>query len=272
MLQTAIFVDAGYLYAQGAACLGFPKTPRQRLRLNVPIIVSELEAHAKSVEPKGRLLRIYWYDGLPRGGQLNQDQKLLSESANVKCRFGVINSYNQQKGVDSLIVTDLIDLARCHAISDAVILAGDEDIRVGVQVAQGQGIRVQLLGIQPARGSQSPDLLAEADTTKEWGQNLVERWLAVIPEAAPIPIADKGDEADWMARVIAQRIETISSAEALSIAGYATANGNQLPADFDRPSLGLAKQVAGGDLDAKERKTFRARLLDAVRRHATSED
>ena len=45
----------------------------------------------------------------------------------------------RQKGVDSLIVTDLIELARNHAISDAVLLAGDEELRIGVQIAQSLG-------------------------------------------------------------------------------------------------------------------------------------
>ena len=271
MLQTAVFVDAGYVYAQGAAALGFPKTPRQRLRLNVPLIVGDLQIQAEQVEPRGRLLRIYWYDGLQRGGQLNQDQKLLSQSSNVKCRFGIINSHNQQKGVDSLIVTDLIDLSRDHAISDAIILAGDEDIRVGVQVAQAFGIRIQLLGIQPARGSQSPDLLAEADTTDEWGQNKVERWLTVLPEAGPIAMPKDGDD-DWMQGVIDQRLLSLNSEQARSIAEYAEANGNQLPADFDRPSLGLAKMTLGGDISPQERKVFRGRLLEAVRRRSRDEE
>jgi uncharacterized LabA/DUF88 family protein len=34
-----------------------------------------------------------------------------------------------------LIGTDLIELARNHAISDAVLLSGDEDLRIGVQIA-----------------------------------------------------------------------------------------------------------------------------------------
>lgn len=267
MLQTAIFVDAGYVYAQGATCIGHPKTPRQRMRLNVPMIVDDLKAEAARLEANGRLLRIYWYDGLPRGGQPNQDQKLLAEAANVKCRFGTINSYHQQKGVDSLIVTDMIDLARGHAISDAVVFAGDEDIRVGVQVAQTYGIRVHLLGIQPAKGSQSPDLMAEADTTEEWGRNKVERWLTVSPEAGPIePGANIAE--DWSRHVISLRTTAITQGQAREIIAFADANQNQLPADFDRPSLGLAKQVHGEELSADERKQFRASLLAAVQQRA----
>ena len=55
---------------------------------------------------------------------------------NVKLRLGQLNSAGQQKGVDSLIVTDLMELARNKAISDAVVVTGDEDIRIAVQIAQ----------------------------------------------------------------------------------------------------------------------------------------
>jgi uncharacterized LabA/DUF88 family protein len=82
----------------------------------------------------------------------------------VKVRLGFVNSVGEQKGVDSPIVTDMIALARNRAISDAVLVSGDEDLRVGVQQAQEFGVRVHLIGIKPSRGSQSLFLLQEADT------------------------------------------------------------------------------------------------------------
>ena len=109
------------------------------------------------VAPGVRLLRTYWYDGLPRANRPTPDQNEISDAADNKLRLGMVNSQGEQKGVDSLIVTDLIELARNRAISDALILSGDEDIRIGVQVAQTYGIRIHLLGIRPARGSQSAD-------------------------------------------------------------------------------------------------------------------
>ena len=79
----------------------------------------------------------------------SQEQLDLAHSDDVKLRLGFINEYGQQKGVDSLIVTDLVELARNHAISDAVILSGDEDIRIGVQIAQSFGVRAHLTGSGP---------------------------------------------------------------------------------------------------------------------------
>lgn len=267
MLQIAVFVDAGYLYAQGSALLAGSKQPRTRVRLNVPAMLADLLTEAKGAEPNARLLRIYWYDGLARGGSLNLEQRTVAESENVKCRFGTINSRGEQKGVDSLIVTDLIELARSHAISDTLIMSGDEDIRVGVQVAQTYGIRVHLLGIQPARGSQSPDLLAEADTIQEWGTNKVSAWMAVIEDqASELQAEALGQQgADWIERVVRTRVERLTVADAASIFDFAQNNRNQIPQDFDRPSLGMARQALGRELDTAERKEFRTRLLEAVR-------
>ena len=73
----------------------------------------------------------------------------------MKLRLGIVNLAGQQKGVDSLIVTDLVELARNHAITDAILLSGDEDLRIGVQIAQSFGVRVHLIRIEPTRGSQS---------------------------------------------------------------------------------------------------------------------
>jgi hypothetical protein len=267
MLQIAVFVDAGYLYAQGSVLLAGSKQPRSRVRLNVPTMLADLLAQAKGVEPNARLLRVYWYDGLARGGSLNIEQRAVAESENVKCRFGTINSRGEQKGVDSLIVTDLIELARTHAISDALILSGDEDIRVGVQVAQTYGIRVHLLGIQPARGSQSPDLLAEADTIQEWAENKVATWLSVIedPGLAIEEDLPGTEDQEWMAAVVVSRIGSLSVAAASAIYEFAQSNRNQIPQDFDRPSLGIARDAIKRDLTPDERRAFRASLLDAIR-------
>jgi len=108
------------------------------------------------------LLRVYWYDGTSTGP--TAQHLTPAHLQDVKVRLGFVNSVGEQKGVDSPIVTDMIALARNRAISDAVLVSGDEDLRVGVQQAQEFGVRVHLIGIKPSRGSQSLFLLQEADT------------------------------------------------------------------------------------------------------------
>src|SRR5688572_32026140 len=53
-------------------------------------------------------------------------------------RLGNLNANNQQKGVDSLIRTDLESLARHRAISDAALLGGDEDLVSAVEAARSE--------------------------------------------------------------------------------------------------------------------------------------
>lgn len=263
MLQTAVLVDAGYAYAQGSVTLGFPKTERRKLRLNPSAIKDALRELTLAIEPSGRLLRVYWYDGLAKATAMNADQNAIWATEGIKCRFGTINREGQQKGVDSLIVTDLIELARIQAISDAIVVSGDEDVRVGVQVAQSFGVRVHLLGLHPARGSQSSELIAEADTHHEWGADCVSTWLSVLNDETPLDSADLALEihdTDWLQWVTNERATSISPEQANEILDFAKANRDQIPPDFDRPTLALARKVLGRDLDHHEKRNLRIAL------------
>lgn len=176
----AVFIDAGYLFAQGAAALFGAKRSRSLLSLNETAVLAELTSLAQT-KSGGQLLRVYWYDGALGAKGLTADHALLAYTDHVKLRLGFMNARGQQKGVDSLIVTDLIELARNRAIDDALLMSGDEDVRIGVQIAQSFGVRVHLLGIIPSRGSQSNQLLQEADTTSEWDAQTVSKFLSAKP-------------------------------------------------------------------------------------------
>ena len=123
-------------------------------------ILERLAEFAVTIAPDSRLLRTNWYDGLPRGNRPSMEQDLIGQSPNTKLQLSLVNTKRQQKGVDSLIVTDLIELARNQAITDALTLSGDEDIKIGVQVAQTYGVRIHLLGIKPAKGSMMADFVS----------------------------------------------------------------------------------------------------------------
>jgi len=81
--------------------------------------------------------------------------------------LGNLNANNQQKGVDSLIRSDLESLARHRAISDAVLIGGDEDLVSAVEAAQGYGARVHLWGVEAPEGrNQADPLLWEVDSQR----------------------------------------------------------------------------------------------------------
>ena len=179
MSRTAVFVDAGYLYAAGAIILTGSSQNRNASTLDHHSALERLRATCDQLTGGAPILRFYWYDGLLRG-RPSPEQEAVANTDNVKLRLGSVVG-GQQKGVDSLIIMDLIELARNHAISEAVLLSGDEDLRVGVQLAQSFGVRVHLLGVEPTRGNQSYLLLQEADTTTEWNKDVVETIMSVKP-------------------------------------------------------------------------------------------
>lgn len=162
MDRSAIFVDAGYLFAAGGElCCG--TRARRRLELDTPGVNCLLVRLAQE-RCQLPVLRTYWYDGA-RKGIATPSQQAVAALANVKLRLGRLNTRNEQKGVDALIYRDLMTLARERAVTDAFLLSGDEDLREGVRAAQDMGVRVTLLGIRAVsqQFNQSRELVHEAD-------------------------------------------------------------------------------------------------------------
>lgn len=141
-------MDAGYLFAQGSHLLAGRKLQRSEIALNYETVIESIGQFAERVSAT-KLLRVYWYDGTSTGP--TSQHIALAYLAGVKVRLGFVNSVGEQKGVDSLIVTDMIALTRNRAMSEAVLLSGDEDLRVGVQQVQEFGVRVHLLAIKSLR-------------------------------------------------------------------------------------------------------------------------
>lgn len=156
-----VFVDAGYLYrAGGLACLGVGDRAAQFLDAEAFVPALSEFCNERALGGLGSWLRTYWYDGAERN---TADHEAIGSLPRVKLRMGRLVA-GQQKGVDSLIVRDLMVLAGRRAISTAFVLGGDEDLREGVREAQDFGIEVVLLGIEPRTGSNLSDLLVmEAD-------------------------------------------------------------------------------------------------------------
>ncbi|MGH7269227.1 MAG: NYN domain-containing protein, partial [Polyangiaceae bacterium] len=185
MDRTAVFVDAGYLFAQGSILIAGQKLRRGETKLEESKVLAFFEALSTTLTGLP-LLRIYWYDGTNSGP--SPVHVSLAYRPNVKVRLGIVNAFGEQKGVDSLIVTDLINLSRNRAMSDAVLLTGDEDIRVGVQQAQELGVRVHLVGLEHAQHNQSNLLRQEADTLREVTKAEVRSFLTQVPVVPPPPI------------------------------------------------------------------------------------
>jgi uncharacterized LabA/DUF88 family protein len=183
----AIMVDVGYIYASAGELL-FGAASRREYRVDADKLIQALTRHADD-QVRGELLRVYWYDAA-RDRVPTIDQRVIAQMPWVKLRLGNLNARGQQKGVDAQIRADMEALARHRAITDAILVAGDEDMVPAVEAAQAFGVRVHLWGVEPPYGTnQAERLVWESDTVEVLERSFVEpfftRQLAPEPVTAP---------------------------------------------------------------------------------------
>jgi uncharacterized LabA/DUF88 family protein len=285
----AVFVDAGYIFGQGALSFSARNLSRSQLRLDEAEIINKLKS--VTAKPAAELLRVYWYDGTR--GNMTVEQTTLAEAPDVKVRLGYINGAGQQKGVDSLIVTDLIELARNQAIADAYLVSGDGDLRVAVQIAQSFGVRVHLITLEPSNSSLNPQLRQEADTRQEIPKSEVTKFLrleqaqpVVLPTAASAgaaftqPISASGSQAyspdivaesrhssltveDSVKQAIRAVFSVVTPEEIRKIKGIQA--GKVIPPEYDRKILGTSRTLLGRELTNPERAAMRKLVLEWLR-------
>jgi uncharacterized LabA/DUF88 family protein len=164
LARYAVMVDVGYIYAAaGELLLG--TSSRREFRVDAAPLIHAISKHADELV-RGELLRVYWYDAA-RDRVPTIDQRVIAQMPRVKLRLGNLNARGQQKGVDAQIRADMEALARHRAVTDAVLVAGDEDMVPAVEAAQAFGVRVHLWGIEPPYGTnQAERLVWECDTVE----------------------------------------------------------------------------------------------------------
>lgn len=195
MNRFVVMVDAGYLLRQAIEVLSNKQShARGDLQITDPngfIDVLVAKARATLDLASKELLRVYWYDGVMANGFTSQ-QRTLIEVNDVLFRAGTVNGKGQQKGVDSLIVTDLIELTSHRAICDAVLVTGDSDLAVGIELAQRRGVRIAVLGIEDAaagvRNQQSFEITSRADRVGRLGASDLTPVLRYLPGGASAPM------------------------------------------------------------------------------------
>lgn len=189
MNRYAIFVDAGYLLTQTAKVLsGSPKGKRADVYIKDPKgLVAMICAKTAAVFPKKELLRVYWCDGAL--GTLSPEQRALALLDDVQLRAGIVNGAGVQKGVDSKILTDMIELSQNKAITEALLVTGDGDLAAGIEMAQKHGVRVAVLGIEDTTKhivhSQSFEITSLADRVIRIGAPDLQAFIQYTPPAAP---------------------------------------------------------------------------------------
>jgi uncharacterized LabA/DUF88 family protein len=283
----ALFVDAGYLYAAGGE-LVYGTVDRSRLRLS-PELPAALAGRCTEIEPLSHL-RTYWYDAaenlIPTPSQLE-----LAALPGVKLRLGRLTASRHgqtQKGVDSAIVRDMIKLSVERAISTAFLFSGDEDLKSGLTEAQDYGVRVVVMGVQPAgESSVSIALVREADDVVLLDRGFLAPHIALLAEmpaegdgrpTAQIAQRFAGDQVsvdlavafesgrrrgfNWLANASSSEINALN-------AGYP-----KIPSELDRDLLfGLLEEQRippGARLDFESRRELRSGFWSAVRQSELS--
>ena len=265
MDRYALFLDAGYLYAEGGKlCCGTPS--RQGFTLDAVNLNSMLRDLAYARCGLGAL-RTYWYDGA-RDGVKTATHQEIAALPNVKLRLGHINLRGQQKGVDALIYRDLMTLSHERAITDAFLLSGDEDLREGVRTAQDQGVRVTVIGIATRGGSsnQSRELMYEADEVVTLTRDDIGPFFT--PVIRPAPAAIQTMEPPDMSEIgVEFARQWCGNASENELQGL-LAQRPRIPAPLDIELLRYAENTLGLSLrdDDGAKRRLRRSFWDAIAR------
>ncbi len=156
MKRFAVMVDAGYLFEQFGRLYSernsSEKLQRRHLEPKPEDLFKLIIRKSSELSPL-ELLRVYWYDAA-RNRVPDKQQESMFLQFGIKVRLGSLYQDNddeenlRQKAVDSLLVLDLVQLARNKAVADIVLISGDEDMLPGIEEAQQHGIRVMLLSVE----------------------------------------------------------------------------------------------------------------------------
>ena len=201
MDRCAVFVDVGHLLAEGGRlCCG--TSVRKNLQCDYTRLVDALKRFA--MDHCGlSILRIYWYDAAPDAVP-TQEQLDVGELPNVKLRLGRLIG-GRQKGVDSLIVRDLMTLARERAVTTIFLLGGDEDLREGVAAAQEMGVLVIVVGITTVGTvNQARTLIRESDEHLVLDPDFLSPFFALKAATPQIALPLQGPRDGEAARVTGQ--------------------------------------------------------------------
>ena len=178
--RCAIFVDAAFLRASVGDLL-FGPDHRSRLVVDHRGLLADL---VKVVCERSRtdLLRTYWYDGavdrVPTA-----EQRRIAQLPSVRVRLGRVVA-GHQKGVDVLLVLDLLGLAATRTVDTIHLLSGDADLVEVVRAVQDLGVRVVLLGAATSAARHAEALIAEADGVELFGEELWRRHVVAADAGA----------------------------------------------------------------------------------------
>ncbi|MFF3670128.1 NYN domain-containing protein [Microtetraspora malaysiensis] len=184
MDRCALFVDAGYLLADGALAAHGTRH-RESVSWDYPGLLKLLTGLC--TDRTGLpLLRCYWYEATVEGRRTT-DHDALADLPGLKLRLARIRP-GRREGVDAQVHRDLMTLARNNAVCDAVVVSGDEDLAQVVSDAQDLGIRVTVIHVGVEGGwAVSRALRQECDDLIEVGGDQLRPYATLNADQASAP-------------------------------------------------------------------------------------
>lgn len=167
-MLTAIFIDGGYLDKCANRGIDYIKL-------------------SETLAGNERILQTYYYNGYPYDASHDRNPdpthietyekktkffRGLETLSKFTCRYGHTvfrNGMFMQKGVDSLLVVDMLTLAARKTVDSIKLLSGDRDLIAGVRAVREFGIIVDLFTF--TKGTFALALKGECDSSKELDKN-----------------------------------------------------------------------------------------------------
>ncbi|MBB4935069.1 uncharacterized LabA/DUF88 family protein [Lipingzhangella halophila] len=143
MDRCALFVDAGYLLADGAMAVHGTRN-RDSVSWDYAGLARLLDEVARD-RTGLPLLRCYWYEATS-DDRRTQEQDGIADIPGIKFRAARIRP-GRREGVESYVQRDLTTLARTGVLCEAILVSGDEDMAQVVSDVQDLGVRVTVVHI-----------------------------------------------------------------------------------------------------------------------------
>jgi NYN domain len=235
--RCALFVDAGYVLADGAMAVHGTRR-RESVSWDYAGLTQFLSGLAS--ERSGLpLLRCYWYEATVEGRR-TEEHDTVADLPGVKLRLAKMRP-GRREGVESEIHRDLTTLARNKAVTDAMVVSAEEDLAQVVADVQDLGMRVTLLHIAVDGNGEIPRALRqECDDIAEINGAHLRPYVELISGAEPA----RTDEQDG-GSLIVFRPAANGHAQPAGAAPYAPApqetdNGYQTAPVYHAPAGTLA--------------------------------
>lgn len=280
--RVATFVDAGYFFAASSQAIKSQSIPRKNIQIVSPeLLLQEISAEAIRISNCGDTLRTYWYDAM-QATRMSLEQGRIASLAGVKLRLGSMNNAGEQKGVDSLIVTDLIELARNKAIADAILVSGDEDLRIAVQLAQTFGVRVHVLAIGDHNHNVSPALKMEADSFNSLDKKWLEKHFQYTDHVKAVALASTEKDSpkakgakqastssdktiEQAAEIVSKELLDSLKPETIAALKEHFKTSKSVPPEYDGKLVAKSAAILTRDLLGDEKRQARGVFVNTVR-------